>query len=62
MPSGNGAKAKQRRERVQAQKSVGAAHSQLKTNEKAKTIQCKICKQSFMCTASATEYVIEILL
>lgn len=49
MPSGNGAKAKQKRERNQAKadKQKGGV-SQLKANEKALSLLCSICKvQSF---------------
>ncbi|KAH3757126.1 hypothetical protein Pelo_11040 [Pelomyxa schiedti] len=56
MPSGNGNRAKQKRERNQAKMAQQTtAKSQLRVNEKAKTIVCKICKQSFLCTASATD-------
>jgi hypothetical protein len=41
MPSGNGAKAKQKRER-NAKKDEVVAKSQLKTNEQAKTVICKV--------------------
>lgn len=44
MPSGNGAKAQQKRERNQekAQKQA-SAHSQLKVNQQAMSIKCKLC-------------------
>ena len=45
MPSGNGNRA--------AAKS--SAHSQLKVNAAAQTIVCKMCRQTFMCTASDKE-------
>ncbi|RDA83665.1 hypothetical protein CP532_4684 [Ophiocordyceps camponoti-leonardi (nom. inval.)] len=45
---GNGAKAQQKRERNQ--KDGKAAKSQLKVNEKAKSIQCQICKATFLQT------------
>jgi hypothetical protein len=44
MPSGNGAKAKQKRERNAKKEEGGVAKSQLKTNEQAKTVQCKVLK------------------
>ncbi|KAI9189090.1 hypothetical protein H9P43_000518 [Blastocladiella emersonii ATCC 22665] len=50
---GNGAKAAQKRER-NAKKAGGDAKSQLKVNEAAKSIQCTICKQTFLGTANAT--------
>lgn len=49
MGGGNGAKAAQKRER-NAEKNKKTAGSQLKTNEAAKTIQCALCKQSFLST------------
>ncbi|KAI0994995.1 hypothetical protein K3495_g13186 [Podosphaera aphanis] len=48
---GNGAKAASKRERKD--KDVKVAKSQLKVNEKAKDIQCSICKLTFLKTASA---------
>lgn len=42
MPSGNGAKAKQKRERNLKRDEGPAAKSQLKTNEQAKTVVCKV--------------------
>lgn len=52
MPSGNGAKAAQKRERNMAKQSKQAsAHSQLKDNQKAMNITCAICKVSCLqCT------------
>eukprot|EP01110_Echinostelium_bisporum_P010413 TRINITY_DN3792_c0_g1_i1.p2 TRINITY_DN3792_c0_g1~~TRINITY_DN3792_c0_g1_i1.p2 ORF type:complete len:56 (-),score=20.01 TRINITY_DN3792_c0_g1_i1:129-296(-) len=48
MPSGNGAKAAQKRERnLKRDAGATAAKSQLKTNEAAKSVQCKVCKQAF---------------
>jgi hypothetical protein len=41
MPSGNGARAAQKRERNAKKDTKGVAHSQLKSNEAAKTKQCK---------------------
>jgi len=46
---GNGAKAAQKRER-NAKEGKGAAKSQLKTNEAAKSIVCNICRQTFLMT------------
>jgi len=46
---GNGAKAQQRRERNNEKAGKGGK-SQLKVNEAAKTIICKVCKQAFMLT------------
>jgi hypothetical protein len=44
MPSGNGARAAQKRERNMAKQSKQAsAHSQLKVNQQAMTIKCKQC-------------------
>eukprot|EP01102_Stenamoeba_stenopodia_P015777 TRINITY_DN542_c0_g1_i1.p1 TRINITY_DN542_c0_g1~~TRINITY_DN542_c0_g1_i1.p1 ORF type:complete len:122 (-),score=18.89 TRINITY_DN542_c0_g1_i1:147-512(-) len=54
MPSGNGCRAQQKRER-NAAKAGGAAKSQLKVNEKAKSILCKVCRQSFLCTTTPAE-------
>ncbi|RIB06429.1 hypothetical protein C2G38_2217148 [Gigaspora rosea] len=46
---GNGQKAQHKRERAKgsAQKT---ASSQLKTNEAAKTVICKVCRNTFLCT------------
>lgn len=54
MPQGNGAKAKQRRERQQAQATSSVPHSQLKSNQASQTILCKVCRQSFMSVSSKT--------
>jgi hypothetical protein len=44
MPSGNGARAQQKRERNAAkQASTNKAHSQLKANEKSLTLKCALC-------------------
>ncbi|KAJ3390307.1 hypothetical protein HDU92_000546, partial [Lobulomyces angularis] len=45
---GNGAKAAEARKRNQ--KVVNEAKSQTKTNEQAKTVQCKVCLLTFLCT------------
>ncbi|KAJ3071085.1 hypothetical protein HK102_006522, partial [Quaeritorhiza haematococci] len=46
---GNGQKAAMRREKL-AKAGAGAGKSQLKVNEAAKNVQCKICKQTFLKT------------
>jgi len=51
MGGGNGAKAKTARERKQAEAAGSVAKSQLKVNEQAKDIQCKVCKATFLKTA-----------
>eukprot|EP00030_Apusomonadida_sp_AF-17_P007825 a843757_81.p3 GENE.a843757_81~~a843757_81.p3 ORF type:complete len:111 (+),score=45.59 a843757_81:33-335(+) len=55
MPSGNGARAKQTRERKlkEAAKKKGPT-SQLKVNEAAANIQCSVCRQTFLCTSNET--------
>ena len=56
MPSGNGNRAKQKRERnLKRAAAKSSAHSQLKVNAAAQTIVCKMCRQTFMCTASDKE-------
>jgi len=56
MPSGNGARAKQTRERkLKQDAAAGAAKSQLKTNEAAKNVMCKVCRQAFLCTVKQPE-------
>jgi hypothetical protein len=53
MPSGNGARAAQKRERnAKKQGSQKSAKSQLKVNEAAKTVVCKVCLTSFMSVSS----------
>lgn len=53
MPSGNGAKAAQKRERnAKKQSGQKSAKSQLKVNEAAKTVVCKVCLTSFMSVSS----------
>ncbi|KAJ9161457.1 hypothetical protein NKR19_g2260 [Coniochaeta hoffmannii] len=49
MGGGNGAKAAQKRER-NAKDAKGGAKSQLKVNEAAKSIQCKVCFATFLST------------
>ncbi|KAG6600294.1 hypothetical protein SDJN03_05527, partial [Cucurbita argyrosperma subsp. sororia] len=51
MGGGNGQKAKMAREK-NLEKQKGAKGSQLDSNKKAMTIQCKVCMQTFMCTTS----------
>ncbi|KAI5057235.1 hypothetical protein GOP47_0027250 [Adiantum capillus-veneris] len=51
MGGGNGQKAKMARERAQ-DKLKGSKGSQLESNKKAMSIQCKVCMQTFMCTTS----------
>ncbi|KAH9815252.1 At2g23090 like protein [Melampsora americana] len=50
MGGGNGAKAAQKRER-NAKAAGTTAKSQLKVNEAAKNIQCKVCFQTFLQTS-----------
>jgi transcription elongation factor Elf1 len=47
----NAARSQQKRER-NAQKKKGTGKSQLKSNEKAQTVMCSICRQSFQCNAA----------
>ncbi|KAI3395094.1 hypothetical protein diail_1774 [Diaporthe ilicicola] len=55
MGGGNGAKSAQKRER--AAKNAGKeAKSQLKVNESAKDIQCKVCFSTFLKTSRAPAY------
>ncbi|KAJ5591588.1 uncharacterized protein N7459_001957 [Penicillium hispanicum] len=49
---GNGAKANQKRERADKDKSK-VAKSQIKSNERAMNIQCQVCKQTFLQTTKA---------
>ncbi|KAG9440253.1 hypothetical protein H6P81_020418 [Aristolochia fimbriata] len=51
MGGGNGQKAKMARER-NLEKQKAAKGSQLESNKKAMTIQCKVCMQTFICTTS----------
>ncbi|RZB78416.1 hypothetical protein D0Y65_029016 [Glycine soja] len=59
MGGGNGQKAKMAREKnIEKQKAASkvfcliCAGSQLDSNKKAMSIQCKVCMQTFMCTTS----------
>jgi len=56
MPSGNGARAKQKRERnAKKAEEKSSGKSQLDSNKKAQSILCKICRQPFMCNAKKPE-------
>jgi hypothetical protein len=55
---GNGAKAQQKRER-NAQES-SKPKSQLKTNANAMSVQCKICKQTFLKTVKKPELLLHV--
>ncbi|KAI8873961.1 DUF1909-domain-containing protein [Ramicandelaber brevisporus] len=52
MPQGNVCRSNAKRER-NAKNAPKEGHSQLKVNEKAKTIVCTVCKQTFMCNIRA---------
>ncbi|KAK7330980.1 hypothetical protein VNO77_25187 [Canavalia gladiata] len=52
MGGGNGQKAKMARERNLDKQKAAAKGSQLESNKKAMSIQCKVCMQTFMCTTS----------
>jgi hypothetical protein len=52
MGGGNAQKSKTARERNAEKAKQAAKGSQLDTNKKAMTIQCKTCMQTFMCTTS----------
>ncbi|KAI9089098.1 hypothetical protein K1719_029377 [Acacia pycnantha] len=51
MGGGNGQKAKMAREK-NMEKNKASKGSQLDSNKKAMTIQCKVCMQTFICTTS----------
>ncbi|KAF5451270.1 hypothetical protein F2P56_026387, partial [Juglans regia] len=51
MGGGNGQKAKMAREK-NLEKQKAAKGSQLETNKKAMSIQCKVCMQTFICTTT----------
>ncbi|CAA6667399.1 unnamed protein product [Spirodela intermedia] len=51
MGGGNGQKSRMARER-NMEKLKAAKGSQLESNKKAMTIQCKVCMQTFICTTS----------
>ncbi|KAH0988395.1 hypothetical protein GBA52_001526 [Prunus armeniaca] len=53
MGGGNGQKSKMARQRnMEKQKASAKAGSQLESNKKSMTIQCKVCMQVFICTTS----------
>ncbi|XP_015579876.1 uncharacterized protein At2g23090 isoform X3 [Ricinus communis] len=53
MGGGNGQKAKMAREKnLEKQRAAAAKGSQLESNKKAMSIQCKVCMQTFMCTTT----------
>ncbi|RKP18244.1 DUF1909-domain-containing protein [Rozella allomycis CSF55] len=51
---GNGQKAQMKREK-NSKLNNGAGKSQLKSNQNAKSIICKICRSTFLCTANITQ-------
>ncbi|CAA7404233.1 unnamed protein product [Spirodela intermedia] len=51
MGGGNGQKSRMAREK-NMEKLKAAKGSQLESNKKAMTIQCKVCMQTFICTTS----------
>ncbi|CAI5473856.1 unnamed protein product [Closterium sp. Yama58-4] len=51
MGGGNGQKAKMAREKAQAKMQANRG-SQLEVNQKAMSIQCKVCMQTFICTTN----------
>lgn len=58
MPSGNGARAQQKRERNQAKAaSQTSGKSQLDANQKALNTVCQICRQPFLCTSKRGDLV-----
>jgi len=52
MGKGNQQRAQQKRERNMKKNATSTASSQLKANEKALTIVCSVCKQTFLCTSN----------
>ncbi|KAL4343768.1 hypothetical protein AHAS_Ahas11G0111400 [Arachis hypogaea] len=52
MGGGNAQKSKMARERNLDKQKAAAKGSQLETNKKAMSIQCKVCMQTFICTTS----------
>ncbi|QCD91391.1 uncharacterized protein At2g23090 [Vigna unguiculata] len=52
MGGGNGQKSKMAREKNLEKQRAAGKGSQLDSNKKAMTIQCKVCMQTFMCTTS----------
>jgi len=55
MGGGNGQKSAKAREKAQAKAAKAGAGSMLKSNEAAKSIQCKVCMQAFVSTLSHGE-------
>eukprot|EP00850_Spirogloea_muscicola_P009096 SM000050S17021 [mRNA] locus=s50:416403:417158:- [translate_table: standard] len=55
MGGGNAQKSATARERNLAKAAKANKGSQLDTNTKAMTIQCKVCMQTFMCTTSESK-------
>ncbi|KAK8552019.1 hypothetical protein V6N13_120451 [Hibiscus sabdariffa] len=51
MGGGNGQKSRMAREK-HSEKNKSAKGSQLDSNKKAMTIQCRVCMQTFICTTS----------
>ncbi|KAL8127986.1 uncharacterized protein At2g23090-like [Apium graveolens] len=52
MGGGNAQKTKMAREKNQEKAAKASKGSQLETNKKAMSIQCKVCMQTFICTTS----------
>ncbi|CAN6539810.1 unnamed protein product [Malus baccata var. baccata] len=52
MGGGNGQKSKMARQRNMDKQKNAAKGSQLESNKKSMTIQCKVCMQVFICTTS----------
>merc|ERR1711939_376476 len=52
MGKGNAQQAAQKRERNAKKNATSTASSQLKSNEKALSIICNVCKQTFLCTSN----------
>ncbi|XP_021800620.1 uncharacterized protein At2g23090-like [Prunus avium] len=52
MGGGNGQKSKMARQRNMEKQKAAAKGSQLESNKKSMTIQCKVCMQVFICTTS----------
>ncbi|KAJ6160351.1 hypothetical protein N7470_003747 [Penicillium chermesinum] len=57
---GNGAKANQKRERNAKQTKTGPT-SQIKSNQKAMSIMCQVCRQTFLQTTKAPAYVTSLI-
>ncbi|KAI4351517.1 hypothetical protein L6164_005881 [Bauhinia variegata] len=52
MGGGNGQKSKMAREKNLEKQKAANKGSQLESNKKAMSIQCKVCMQTFICTTS----------